>query len=82
MFFVATAVAAFLLWEGGGRVDLAELHVLVNSTQRKITKQVNQHLTLLHTNSPRFALKSCYKFLIPLMEKYNFTLLAFVINFL
>jgi hypothetical protein len=55
----------------------AKLHVFVNSTQRKIIKQVNQHLTLFHTDILTFTLKSCYNCLIPMMEKYNFTLPAF-----
>jgi len=49
---------------------------------KKITKQINQHLTLLHADLLTFPLKICYKFLIPLMEIYNFTLPAFLIHFL
>jgi hypothetical protein len=62
-------------------VAFADFHVFVNSTNRKITKQVNQHVTLLHTNILTFLFKICYIFLIPLKEKYNVTLPAFLIHF-
>jgi flagellar basal body-associated protein FliL len=73
----AVVAAVFFFW-----VAFSKLHVLVNSTQRKITEQVNQDLTLFHTDILTFLLKRCCKCLIPLMEKYNFTLPAFLIHFL
>jgi Kef-type K+ transport system membrane component KefB len=41
LFFVVAAAVGAFSWG----VALAELHVLVNNTQRKITKLVNQNLT-------------------------------------
>jgi hypothetical protein len=69
---VVAAVFLFDFW-----VAFAKLHVLVNSTQRKLTNLVNQHLKLLLTDILTFPLKTCYTFFIPLMEKYNFILLHF-----